>query len=97
MSTLLIPRLKELPVPVKERCSAGRDFLLAQILVEEHRRIRDRPREIYVLSKPLGRRNTVLQSSLVEHVGRELGKARVHTILHLETDRTITEHDKPFE
>lgn len=56
-----------------------------------------RPREIDVLPQPLGSGNTILQSSFIEHVGREFGETRVHSVLDLETDWSIPEEDQSFE
>ena len=70
---------------------------MAQVLVEEHGRIRDRPREVDVLAEPFGRSNSVLQGSLVEHVGRELREARMHAVLHLQADGAIPENNKPLK
>ncbi|CAK5265135.1 unnamed protein product [Mycena citricolor] len=78
--------------PVQKRRPAARDFLLAQVLVEEHRRVGNRPREIDVLAQSFGGRDAVLQSPFVEHVRRELGQTRMHPILHLQADRSIAEH-----
>lgn len=56
-----------------------------------------RPREIHVLPQPFWRSDSILQSSLVEHVGREFGKARMHSVLNLESDRSVPEEDQAFE
>lgn len=70
---------------------------MTQVLVEEHGCIRDGPREVDILAETLWGSDTVLQRALVEHVGREFRQARMHAVLHLQTDRPVPKHDKAFE
>jgi hypothetical protein len=91
------PQRPEGNVPVEERRSARRDLLRPEVLVEHHRRICDRPGEVDVLPDSLGSGDSVLERALVEHVGGELGEARVHSVLDLETDRSVAEHDETLE
>ena len=70
---------------------------MTQVLVEEHRCVRDWPREIYVLSEALRSSDTILQSSLIEHIRRELRKAGMHSVLNLKADRAVPKYNKPLE
>lgn len=83
--------------PVEEGSTARRNLLVSEVLMKVHRRCRLRPREVDVLAQPLRRGDTVLERSFVEHVGGELGEARVHAVLDLETDRTVAEEDETLE
>ena len=82
---------------IEERSSARRDLFGTQVLMEKHGRLGDRPGEIDVLSESLGCSNTILQGSLVKHVGREFGKTGVHSVLDRQSDRSISQNDETFK
>lgn len=65
--------------------------------MEEHWCTRLRPREIDILLQPLGRGDTVLEGTFVEHIRREFGQAGVHSILYLQTNGPVAEENEPFE
>jgi hypothetical protein len=70
---------------------------LAKVLVEKHRRIGDRPREVDILPQALRSSNTVLQSAFIEHVRREFGQAGVHSVLNLKSDRPVPKKHQALE
>jgi hypothetical protein len=83
--------------PIQERGSAGRDLLLSKVLVEEHRRIGHWPREIDILPQPLRCSHAILESAFIEHIRGKFGKAGVHAVLHLKSDRTVTKDDEALK
>jgi len=83
--------------PVEEGGSTRRDLLRSEVLVEHHRRICDGPGEVDVLPQPLGRGDSVLERSFVEHVGGELGETGMHSVLDLKSNGTVSEDDESFE
>jgi len=82
---------------VEEGSTAARNLFLTKVLVEEHWRIRDGPWEVDILPQTLRSRDTVLKCAFVEHVGREVGQARVHSVLDLKADRSISQNNEAFE
>ncbi|KAJ7264918.1 hypothetical protein B0H12DRAFT_215232 [Mycena haematopus] len=82
---------------VEERRPAARDLLLAEVLVEEHGRVRHGPGEVDVLAQPLGGGDTVLKRALVEHVGREFGKTWMHAVLNLKSNGAVAQNDESLE
>jgi len=80
-------------IPVQERSSTGGNLLLSQVLVEKHRRVGNWPREVDILAQSFRSRDTVLKCAFIEHVGREFGKAWMHSILNLETNRAVAKDD----
>src|SRR5712675_1032671 len=83
--------------PVQKRGPTAGYLFLTQILIEKHGCVWNRPGKVNIFPQPLWGGDTVLQSTLVEHVGWEFGQARVHAILHLQTDRTVAEHDQALK
>ena len=65
--------------------------------MEEHRHIFIGPREIDILAKSFGCRDSILQRSFVEHVGRKFRKARVHAVLDLKADGPIAKQDEALK
>lgn len=83
--------------PIQERRATRRDLLGAEVLVEHHRRIGDRPGEVNVLAQALGSRHTVLECALIEHVAREFGQAGVHPVLNLKPDRSVAKDNEALK
>jgi len=66
-------------------------------VVEKHGFVLLGPREVESWQDALLLRYSVLERTFVEGHRREVGKARVHSILHLEADWANTQTDKAFE
>ncbi|RUS31225.1 hypothetical protein BC938DRAFT_478226 [Jimgerdemannia flammicorona] len=82
---------------VEIRGTRGGNLFLTQVGVEKHGCLGDGPGEVNVLAEPLLGGDAVLQGALVEHVTRELGKARVHAVLNLQANRPDAQDNETFE
>lgn len=81
---------------IQIRSPASSDLFASLRHQKEHRTFRRWPREVD-FELAFFSADAVLQRALVEEVGRELRELRVHSVLHLETERTNSQHDKSLE
>mmetsp|Transcript_13882 Transcript_13882/g.20327 ORF Transcript_13882/g.20327 Transcript_13882/m.20327 type:complete len:203 (-) Transcript_13882:1283-1891(-) len=89
---------------IEVRSSRRRYFFHAKNTVEEHRFVRNRPGEVFLAcirresqKLTICLCHTVLQRSLIEHIGREFRKRWVHPILHLQPNRANPDQNQSFE
>mmetsp|Transcript_7910 Transcript_7910/g.23809 ORF Transcript_7910/g.23809 Transcript_7910/m.23809 type:complete len:839 (+) Transcript_7910:1217-3733(+) len=82
---------------VEVRGAGSRELLGAKRYVEHERLRGNRPREVHAHGLALGVRHAILKRTLVEGVGRELRKHRVHAVLNLQAHGLDPQHHHALE